>query len=74
MSKGTVTCPRCNEGVNELRFVPPDLLTKDIIEEVESHDQDLTDDDGWRYAATVWPTSMAIEHERTGLDRVRTLH
>lgn len=46
MSKGTVTCPRCKEGVNELSFVPPDLLTRDIIEELESDDQDLSADDG----------------------------
>ncbi len=46
MSEGRVTCPRCNEAVDELRFLPPDLLTKDIIEEVESADQDLTDEDG----------------------------
>jgi len=46
MSEGTVTCPRCSEVVSELRFVPPNFLTKDIIEEMESSDQDLTDDDG----------------------------
>lgn len=46
MSEGRVTCPRCNEAVEELRFLPPDLLTKEIIEEVESPDQDLTDEDG----------------------------
>lgn len=48
MSKGTVTCPRCKEGVNELRFVPPDILTRDIIEELESDDQDLADGDGMK--------------------------
>lgn len=46
MSEGRVTCPRCNRQVDELRFVPPDLLTRDIMEEVESPDQDLTDEDG----------------------------
>lgn len=46
MSKGTVTCPRCDEAVDELRFLPPDRLTKDIIEDVESADQDLSDEDG----------------------------
>jgi hypothetical protein len=46
MSEGVVTCPRCHESVSELCFVPPDLLTRDIIEEVESDDQHLTDDGG----------------------------
>lgn len=46
MSEGTVTCSRCDRAVDELWFVPPDLLTKEIIEEVESSDQVLTDDDG----------------------------
>lgn len=46
MGDGTVTCPRCNQEVDELRFVPPDLLTKEIIEEVESREQDLTDEGG----------------------------
>lgn len=46
MSDVPITCPRCNEEVDELRFVPPDLLTKDIIEAVESPEQDLTDEDG----------------------------
>lgn len=46
MSEDTLTCPRCNEAVSELRFIPPDLLTKDIIEDVETYDQDLTDEGG----------------------------
>lgn len=46
MGEEMVTCPRCDEAVDELRFIPPDLLTKDIIEDVESYDQDLTDDGG----------------------------
>lgn len=46
MSNGTVTCPRCKETVDELGYLPPDLLTRDIIEEVESADQNLTDDAG----------------------------
>lgn len=46
MSEGIVTCPRCIEEVSELCFVPPDLLTKAVIEEVESPEQDLTDDSG----------------------------
>lgn len=46
MSEGTVTCPRCSEAVSELCFIPPDLLTKDVIDDVESRDQDLTDKEG----------------------------
>lgn len=51
MSDGIVSCPRCSEDVDELHFVPPDLLTRDIIEEVESSDQDLTDDAGLEVCA-----------------------
>lgn len=51
MSEGTVACPRCDDVVNELCFVPPDLLTRDIIEEVESADQNLTDDAGMEVCA-----------------------
>lgn len=51
MSEGTVTCPRCNQRVDELRFVPPDLLTRDFMEDVESPDQDLTDEDGLEICA-----------------------
>lgn len=41
-----VTCPHCNREVDELRFVPPDLLTREIMEEVGSPDQNVTDEDG----------------------------
>lgn len=46
MTEETVTCPRCDGAVDELWFVSPDLLTKEVIAEVESGDQDLADDDG----------------------------
>lgn len=46
MSEGTVPCPRCGEVVSELYFLPPGLLTREIIEEVESPNQNLTDGDG----------------------------
>lgn len=43
---GNVTCPRCRSAVDELRFVPPDLLTKEIIQQVDSTGEDLTKVDG----------------------------
>jgi hypothetical protein len=46
MSEVALTCPRCSDVVGELCFVPPDLLTRTVIEEVESDEQDLTDDAG----------------------------
>lgn len=46
MSEARGTCPRCSEAVSELHFIPPDLLTKDVIEDVETYDQDLTDRGG----------------------------
>ncbi|MFB6295771.1 MAG: hypothetical protein ABEH66_02895 [Halobacteriales archaeon] len=46
MGSGTVTCPRCDREVDELQFLPPDFLTREIIDAVESDEQHFADGDG----------------------------
>lgn len=46
MSSGSVTCPRCGEAVEELRFVPPDVARKEVLDEIEGAGQAQAETDG----------------------------
>lgn len=46
MGSDTDVCPRCNQDGGALQFVSPDLLTKEIIESIDSGLSDLNEQEG----------------------------
>lgn len=43
MGSGMAVCPRCNQDVDTLQFVAPDILTKEIIESIDSGQSNVTE-------------------------------
>jgi hypothetical protein len=41
MSSDAVTCPRCNRDAGTLQFVPPDMLSRELVDSLDDGDRSL---------------------------------